>query len=193
MKKLLLTFEKQYVDFIVENFSKTNIEHIEEFLGCTFAYSDGQFIKDENGDLNTNANESLPIDCNNYRKYEDNNFPESYPCVMLYHFEKTFDRIGDVEFEICEFVYPKDFEPQKLESNKKRYKHNCEDCIFLKTFYSYDLYACIKNKSVLARFGNEPWEYASGIYNIGACKELKEAYNRACELPEFKELGWKVK
>lgn len=109
MKKILLTSEKQYVEFVIKEFNKHSAEKVEEFLGCCFAFSDGQFMYNDDGELNLKANDRLDVDFDNYRKNEDNNFPESYPCLMVYTFEKDYDRCGNYEIEIFEFVYPEDF------------------------------------------------------------------------------------
>lgn len=110
MDKALLSSEKQYVEFIIKEFEKQGVEKIEEFLGCCFAFSDGQFAYNDDGELNLKANDELDVDFDNYRKNEDNNFPTSYPCLMAYKFENRFDRCGDFEIEIFEFVYPADFD-----------------------------------------------------------------------------------
>jgi hypothetical protein len=42
---------------------------------------------------------------------------------------------------------------------KPKFKHDCEDCTFVGHFYDHDVYTC--NKSVVARYSDEPGEYAS--------------------------------
>lgn len=73
-----------------------------------------------------------------------------------------------------------------------RFKHNCLHCIFLGVFNEYDLYGCPKNKTILARFGNNEIDYVSGYFNKDAVVELNEAYKRACKLLEFQNLGWQI-
>jgi len=50
--------------------------------------------------------------------------------------------------------------------SKPRYTHDCSSCTPLGTHHQYDLYWCVnprhrKLDSILARFGDEPYEYIS--------------------------------
>jgi hypothetical protein len=42
----------------------------------------------------------------------------------------------------------------------KKYTHDCNNCRFLGHYFDHDVYLC--GESVIARYGNEPEEYASG-------------------------------
>lgn len=56
-------------------------------------------------------------------------------------------------------------------NNKPRYKHDCDGCVFLGQFDGYDLYYCKRSDedmggTVIARFGNDGSNYASGGCSI---------------------------
>ena len=90
-------------------FESFDLVDAEDFLGVTFAYSDGKYPPHP-GELNYNdIDESLPVDRNMYRKDTNSNFPKEYPCLVLLENTKTFDRTGTVKFEFLEFVYLSDF------------------------------------------------------------------------------------
>lgn len=42
---------------------------------------------------------------------------------------------------------------------KPKFKHDCEDCTFVGHFYDHDVYTC--DRSVVARYSDEPSEYSS--------------------------------
>ena len=45
-----------------------------------------------------------------------------------------------------------------------RFTHDCDHCKPLGQFMKYDLYYCDKGfDTIIARFGDEGWEYISGI------------------------------
>jgi hypothetical protein len=49
---------------------------------------------------------------------------------------------------------------------KPRYTHDCDRCKPLGTAAEYDLYFCLQTgdfPTVIARYGNDGWEYTSGI------------------------------
>jgi hypothetical protein len=54
-------------------------------------------------------------------------------------------------------------------NNRPRYEHDCEKCTYLGTYDGYDLYYCphgapgFKIPTVLARRGNDPEQYISGM------------------------------
>lgn len=110
MNKTLIKSEKDYVNFFVDfvdNDIDMSFEAIESLLGIEFAFEDGNFPNDIFNDIE--INEDQDIDTGVYRKREDCLFPEHYPCVMVYHIENEWDRFGDVEFRMFEFVYLQDF------------------------------------------------------------------------------------
>jgi hypothetical protein len=70
-----------------------------------------------------------------------------------------------------------------------KYKHDCKECVFLGTVPDpqanfCDLYAhwIEKQRTVIARYGNEPHQYLSGIPMISYYPALKEALTRAINL-----------
>ena len=64
--------------------------------------------------------------------------------------------------------------------NAVRYKHDCDKCRSLGEFGITDLYFCdIHTPTVIARFGNEPEDYASGLELAPYVPELREARERA--------------
>lgn len=116
MGRVLINSEKELLDFFIEALqvdckNKNKVEELEEFLGCYFAFSDGQFFINQDFTINNNINETLPIDLNNYMKWEKNNFPNDYPCLVIYDFQVSSDDICDDNFvKVCEFVYLNEFE-----------------------------------------------------------------------------------
>ena len=76
-----------------------------------------------------------------------------------------------------------------------KFEHECEECLYLGRFLKHDLYACRDPKipntitTVLARYGNEDWEYISGLefamlygslqFDSKSCSILFEALKRA--------------
>ena len=58
-----------------------------------------------------------------------------------------------------------------------RYKHDCENCISLAEFRNADLYFCRQGgflPTVIARYSDEPSDYASGLIHADL-PELKKA------------------
>lgn len=66
------------------------------------------------------------------------NPPEMYPAMVVYVFEKSFDRCGDTETQLCEYVYLSEFtdgfDPNKhendiktLEKKMRPYFQKCEE------------------------------------------------------------------
>ncbi len=62
-----------------------------------------------------------------------------------------------------------------------RYKHDCEQCIYLGEFSEQDLYFCEQGgiPTVIARWSDEGGDYNSGIAAAEYIAELKEAKDRA--------------
>ena len=66
--------------------------------------------------------------------------------------------------------------------NAVRYKHDCDKCKPLGEFGITDLYFCdVHAPTVIARFGNEPEDYASGLELAPYVPELAQAKRRAIE------------
>lgn len=67
--------------------------------------------------------------------------------------------------------------------NNPQFTHDCDDCIFLGNFNGKDLYVHVKDpQTIIARNGNEPEEYKSGLGLCSIDPELKEAGVRAVKL-----------
>lgn len=66
--------------------------------------------------------------------------------------------------------------------DKPRFTHDCKRCTFLGQFGEFDLYHCDQGSglipTVVARYGDKPWEYGSGLEFTGV-PELAEAKRRA--------------
>jgi len=83
------------------------------------------------------------------------------------------------------FIKRSYFEPQ-------RYTHDCDKCYYLGHYEKYDLYYCSKSTipSVIARYGNEGWNYASGM--IFAHKDISiplyEAKQRAIAFKLYSDI-----
>jgi len=65
----------------------------------------------------------------------------------------------------------------------KRYEHDCDTCTFLGVYKEDDLYFCSQvrfGNTVIARHGNEPGDYSSGlcfaddIESLGVAKMLAQ-------------------
>jgi hypothetical protein len=72
-------------------------------------------------------------------------------------------------------------------SVEPRWKHDCRHCIFLGFWKEYDFYLCPKHPrlTLIARNGNKPREYMSGLYCLGDEKPLQYAAVAAMSLGLF--------
>lgn len=61
------------------------------------------------------------------------------------------------------------------------FEHDCNKCISLGSFQDHDLYFCKQGSlpTVIARFGNNPEDYKSGLIFADIDPELSEAKKRA--------------
>lgn len=69
--------------------------------------------------------------------------------------------------------------------DKPKFRHDCKECIHLGEFQGQDLYVCYQDclgPTVIARHGNKPWEYQSGICFADTIPALGEARKRAVDL-----------
>jgi hypothetical protein len=50
-------------------------------------------------------------------------------------------------------------------SERKRWQHDCDGCLYLGQDEKHDFYYCARcdDGSVIARYGDQPWEYASSM------------------------------
>jgi len=63
---------------------------------------------------------------------------------------------------------------------KPRFKHDCDNCIFLGQYKRFDLYVHAEEpKTVIARRSSNPEDYKSGIEFISMDPALGTAYRRA--------------
>lgn len=64
-----------------------------------------------------------------------------------------------------------------------QFEHDCTRCIFLGRWETYDLYFCPQGPfpTVIARFGNDGPQYASGLASAEHIPSLGEAKRRATE------------
>ena len=71
-----------------------------------------------------------------------------------------------------------------------RYVHDCERCLPLGQYGEYDLYFCPHVvPTVIARYGNNGWDYTSGLWLTRLLPELAEAKRRAIAQGLFREEG----
>jgi len=67
---------------------------------------------------------------------------------------------------------------------KPRYIHDCSKCVFLETYEDYDLYVCARHGKIdtlIARYGNDEDEYASGLVFALAYNEGEFPYSQNCK------------
>ncbi len=102
MNKTLVQSDMEVVELLLDS-SGDDFHWVENQLGIEFPFMDGTFQSDDNCD------ETQNVDTESYRVTDPGMFPESYPCVVVHTFEKSFDRTGQVEISLFEFVYLTDF------------------------------------------------------------------------------------
>ena len=122
-KEVLVKSDAEFVK-LFDYMSNGSAEEFESFLGVEFAFADGVFPSDIDKDPSLEASEDLDVDFTKFNKKKDNNFPESYPCVVCIKHEKDFDRAGDYELFNMHFVYPSHFEGS---SPSGEYERGVED------------------------------------------------------------------
>lgn len=104
MNKFLVHNESEYLKL----FNSFELHDKERFLGVEFAFEDGTYPSDSDDDDDDDDDKEVSEVI--FRKFGDACFPEHYPCVVLLANERSFDRTGDVCFEMLDFVYLSDFE-----------------------------------------------------------------------------------
>ena len=102
MNKALVNCDVDVVNLLLK-ISDDDFVWVESELGIEFPFVDGKFQSDEDCD------ETQNVDTDSYRINEPGFLPETYPCVVVYKYEKTFDRVGKVAISLYEFVYLTDF------------------------------------------------------------------------------------
>jgi len=65
-----------------------------------------------------------------------------------------------------------------------RFEHDCDDCVYLGQYKAYDLYCCVKEPTVIARFSSDGPDYASGLIfaEPNGVEPLYEAKKRAIRM-----------
>ena len=110
MNKNLVNSDEEFVALFKPLFDDYGAEKVEDLIGCKFAFEDGTFQWDENWKFNEDVDETQDVDFSNYRKDEDNGFPEKYPCVVCWTVESDQIAFGSkVDTEVIVFVYLSDF------------------------------------------------------------------------------------
>lgn len=90
--------------------SNDSVEDMEHELGIIFADMNGKYEptvfhrEDESEDFDYDE-----VNYSQYKVIEPGCLPEKYPCLIVHFFEKGFDRFGNVEHRIFEYVYQDDF------------------------------------------------------------------------------------
>ena len=103
--KHLVKSESEFLDL----FKDWDLVDIEDVVGLEFAFKDGKFHSDMCAE-DVDFDEEQDVDRQIYRKYEENNFPESYPVLILLQNDDDFDRMGKIRHQTLLLVYPSDFE-----------------------------------------------------------------------------------
>ena len=72
---------------------------------------------------------------------------------------------------------------------KPKFDHDCDNCQYVGNFKEYDLYFCNTTPTVIARYGNEGSEYASGMVfaTPEGIESLYQAKLKSIELGLYKE------
>jgi hypothetical protein len=114
MQKTLVHSDGDVVRLFMRLLEDANIETVETMLGIEFANEAGKFPLDY--DLDDEAQEAEhddldgTVDENVWRRREDSDFPETYPALVVHHFESVEDcRLGGMDIRLFEYVYLKDF------------------------------------------------------------------------------------
>jgi hypothetical protein len=88
---------------LIALFDDYGVEEIENEFDIVFAFIDGKFPDDPE------VNDTLDVDRKVFRKKSDDYFPLQYPCIVVTFWEKTYDRLGRLEFRFTKYVYENDW------------------------------------------------------------------------------------
>jgi len=91
----------------IQEFGEDKFQKIEEFLGIEFAFEDGTWFSWDDVD---SVDEDQPIRYDLWKHREETSLPEQYPCLVVYSFTDSFDRLGNYEIYMFEYVYLTDFQ-----------------------------------------------------------------------------------
>lgn len=103
--KHLVKSESEFLDL----FKDWDLVDVENVVGLEFAFEDGKFDSDMR-DEDVDFDEEQDVNRQIYRKYEENNFPESYPVLVLLQNDDDFDSMDRIRHQTLLLVYPSDFE-----------------------------------------------------------------------------------
>lgn len=126
MEKIFVTDDKEVIAAFYK-LCKGEVEDIEEALSIEFPFEDGSYhsdydftnlSEDKYNELAEKEKQVIDTSGDKFRKCENDlgylsdsyiGFPEHYPALLVAVFEKSFDRTGDCETRIAEYVYLSDF------------------------------------------------------------------------------------
>lgn len=74
--------------------------------------------------------------------------------TQLEFFKEECERLG------LEFYF---YEKKETNNEIPKYKHNCDNCIFLGNYKEHDLYFCENEPTVIARYSSRGPDYTSGL------------------------------
>lgn len=103
-KKVYLHNEKSYIDFAIEclrNRIFPSVENLEDRFGLQF----GTDEEAKDGHVNIDNMQIINRD----------QFPENYPCVMIFLYNKEWDRSGLFTVSYIDYVYKTDFESFEID------------------------------------------------------------------------------
>lgn len=107
MNKTLIKSEQAYRKFAFKILDTNNASHVQEALGVQldtdcYDYNENDEPIDENGNV-------IPDETPDSLVLSDEIKNLNYPVIAVHCFDKDFDRLGDVEYCLLEFVSLKDF------------------------------------------------------------------------------------
>lgn len=107
MNKTLFNSSAEVVKFFCKTF-EDDYEKIENLLGIEFAYEDGTYRSDYSIDELTEEIEDQELS-DTWRDTYRSEIPAFFPTLMVHLFEDGFDRVGNFEICLFEFVQLSDF------------------------------------------------------------------------------------
>ena len=114
MNRKLVNSEQEIVALVVAALAeRTGPEAVEHLLGVEFAFADGRYPRDLEAEAEVTGEwswEEQPVDYTVYRRGEAPYFPGSYPTLVLYDFERGFDRFGQVESRVLVYAERREFQ-----------------------------------------------------------------------------------
>ena len=105
MQKALVNSDDEFIKLLLAN--KWRWDEIESATGIEFGFTNGKFQNDVGI---TAEEERADVDEAVWKKDADSHVPETYPAVVLFTNDKSYDRLGEFTVRVVEFVYGSDFE-----------------------------------------------------------------------------------